>query len=200
METVQEALQVRNPHFFEYGSEPLSLEKFFDDVPKPVQLGPAIPRLFADAVSPRLKFPHINLRASNGQNAVLRLAGPKSTQPGSVTVTSVGSFHERVFYGRITTTGDLQPRSAMTAEIIALLRRFRDDPIAVAGDCGRVTGNCAFCGLALSDPRSTALGYGPVCARAWKLPWRANRGLLRLTGGLYGYVWTAVSGTEKVPA
>jgi len=174
----------------------ISLEDFAE--PTPEQVGPAIPELFSNAVSPRLRFPHINLHTSCGASVVLRLAGAKSTQPGSVTVTSEGSFYTRIFYGRITTTGELQPRTAMTAEIIALLRRFSNDPATVAGECGQVTGNCAFCGLALSDPRSTALGYGPVCARAWKLPWRANRGLLKITGGLYGYVWTAVSGAEKV--
>jgi hypothetical protein len=170
----------------------ISLEDFAD--PAPEQVGPAIPRLFADAVSPRLKYPHINLRTS-GAVVVLRLAGAKSSQPGSVTITSEGSFHTRTFYGRITGTGELQPTRAVTADVIALVRRFNDDPIAVASECGRITGNCSFCRLALSDPRSTALGYGPVCAEQWKLPWRANRGLLRLTGGLYGYVWDAVGGT-----
>jgi hypothetical protein len=172
----------------------ISLAEFAEPA-EPEQIGPAIPKLFTDAVSPRLKYPHINLQTSNGQNVVLRLAGAKSTQPGSVTVTSEGSFHARTFYGRITATGELQPTRAMTADIVALLRRFSNDPIAVAGDCGRITGNCSFCGLALSDSRSTALGYGPVCAKQWKLPWRTNRGLLGLTGGLYGYVWEAVGGT-----
>jgi hypothetical protein len=171
----------------------ISLEDFAD--PAPEQVGLAIPRLFADAVSPRLKYPHINLRTESGAVVVMRLAGAKSPQPGSVTITGEGSYYERAFYGRITTTGELLSKPAMTAEILALLRRFSDDPIAVAGECGRITGNCSFCRLALSDPRSTALGYGPVCAEQWKLPWRANRGLLRLTGGLYGYVWDAVGGT-----
>jgi hypothetical protein len=131
---------------------------------------------------------------------VLRLAGAKSTQPGSVTVTSEGKYGSNTFYGRITATGELQPARTMTAEIAALLRRFNDDPIAVAGECGRITGNCCFCKLALSDPRSTALGYGPVCAEQWKLPWRANRGLLKITGGLYPYVWDSVGGTAQEAA
>jgi hypothetical protein len=182
---------------FERNNELLSLASFFEDAPEPEQVGTGIHELFKNAVSSRLRFPHINLSASSGTSVVLRMAGAKSTQPGSVTITSEGSFHERIFYGRITATGELRSKPAITAEIVELLRRFNDDPIAVASECGRVTGCCSFCGSALSDPRSVALGYGPVCAEQWKLPWRANRGLLRLTGGLYGYVWDSVGGTAQ---
>lgn len=178
--------------------ELISLADFFDGPPAPVQLGPAIPRLFADAVSPRLKYPHINLDTGHGA-VVMRLAGAKSKHPGSVTVTSEGGYDFSVFYGRITTTGELQSKPAMTAEIVELLRRFSDDPITVACECGAITGHCCFCGLPLSDIRSVAHGYGETCAKAWNLPWRVNRGLLKITGSLYGYAWSAVSGAE-IPA
>ena len=55
--------------------------------------------------------------------------------------------------------------------IAARLREFADDPARVAGEHGRLTGNCCFCHHTLEDARSTAVGYGPVCASHYGLPW-----------------------------
>jgi len=41
----------------------------------------------------------------------------------------------------------------------------------VAADYGRWTNKCCFCSQGLKDGRSVALGYGPVCAKRWDLPW-----------------------------
>src|SRR6185436_1560785 len=36
---------------------------------------------------------------------------------------------------------------------------------------GHTTGNCSFCARDLTDPRSTSVGYGPICAQHFGLPW-----------------------------
>lgn len=36
---------------------------------------------------------------------------------------------------------------------------------------GRETCNCSFCGLHLTNPQSVVVGYGPICADNWGLPW-----------------------------
>lgn len=36
---------------------------------------------------------------------------------------------------------------------------------------GKLVGRCCFCSHAIDTPESTAVGYGPVCARKYDLPW-----------------------------
>jgi len=48
---------------------------------------------------------------------------------------------------------------------------FRQDPIGVMTAHGKKSGNCCFCGRDLTDHRSTAHGYGPICAKRYTLPW-----------------------------
>ena len=43
------------------------------------------------------------------------------------------------------------------------------DPRGKAVEHGRLTGRCSCCGRELSDPKSVALGIGPVCADQWGL-------------------------------
>jgi len=38
-------------------------------------------------------------------------------------------------------------------------------------DIGAITLRCVFCGRDLTDDRSTAAGYGPVCSAKYNLPW-----------------------------
>ena len=45
------------------------------------------------------------------------------------------------------------------------------DPITAAALWGKKMNRCCFCGLELSDERSVAMGYGPICADNWGLPW-----------------------------
>ena len=42
---------------------------------------------------------------------------------------------------------------------------------AMAKKYGDATHNCCFCGLDLTDERSTSAGYGPICAGKYHLPW-----------------------------
>lgn len=45
---------------------------------------------------------------------------------------------------------------------------------AKEGDTVTVTGHCCFCSLPLTDERSTAVGYGKVCADHFGLSWGAR--------------------------
>ena len=51
---------------------------------------------------------------------------------------------------------------------------FRQDPIGVMTAHGKKSGNCCFCGRDLTDHRSTAHGYGPICAKRYTLPWNST--------------------------
>lgn len=56
-------------------------------------------------------------------------------------------------------------------ELMELLEQFTADPKGTVIMHGKLTGNCGFCALGLTDPRSLHMGYGPICAKHWKLPW-----------------------------
>jgi|GEM_PF-3764627 len=46
-----------------------------------------------------------------------------------------------------------------------LLASFVEDPARYAGVWGMHSGNCGFCGRALTDPHSREIGIGPECAK-----------------------------------
>lgn len=58
-----------------------------------------------------------------------------------------------------------------TAEQLALLANLEADPSKVLGQHGVATGVCCCCGRPLSDKRSREVGYGPICAEKFGLPW-----------------------------
>lgn len=118
-----------------------------------------------------LKYPKIHLRVpATGQDVCLSVAGSGSKYPGTVIVTDGGRFGANKFFGRISTDGRFsESLSARAAGLEDLLREFASRPAEVASAHGKLTGQCAFCNTKLSDPRSTAIGIGPVCAKNYGL-------------------------------
>jgi len=57
------------------------------------------------------------------------------------------------------------------SQFLKLLEDFSQKPIEMAILHGKLTGNCCFCSLALTDERSLQCGYGDTCARHYRLPW-----------------------------
>jgi len=119
----------------------------------------------------RLKFPKVRLATPNGQRVVLGIAGERSKYTGSVMITDGGPFGANTYFGRISPDGELAPAAAMTGEVLALLREFAADPAGVGALIGKRTGNCCFCSRTLETKESLAVGYGPVCAENYSLPW-----------------------------
>jgi len=122
-----------------------------------------------------LKFPAM-IFAAGGAEYRLTIAGERAKRPGTINVTSVGGDGEdREWFGRIDQNGVYEPsqrvdRGTATAVAQALLVLARD-PAGVAAAYGKRTGRCCFCKIALSDERSTAVGYGAICADHWGLPY-----------------------------
>jgi hypothetical protein len=134
----------------------------------------AIYALFECAVSHDLKFPKIRLQAANGGVVVLKLNGPKSKYQGSIAVTDDRPFGENSYYGRIERNGAWIPGRDSSSAIMALLDALAANPAEVAAKYGKLTGNCCFCSTPLKDARSTAVGYGPICADHFGLPWGSD--------------------------
>lgn len=100
----------------------------------------------------------------------LNVAQAHHRVPGSINVKDGD-----LWLGRILRNGilELSPRVSPedVTDVTTLLRRFSHDPAGVATEYGRLTGRCTFCNTALCDERSTAVGYGKICADHWGLPW-----------------------------
>ena len=128
----------------------------------------------------RLKWPAILLGTAE-VTLRLSIAGPGSRHPGTINVTDTvrdEATGRRAWFGRITQAGfeasptlDAAHKDAVTAMLVA----FAADPVAEAAAYGHRTGHCCFCNTRLDDERSTDMGYGPICARNYGLPWGNRR-------------------------
>lgn len=146
-----------------------------DAKPQAVTVGDLAPILaLFSRVSGRLKRPAIVLSTPETGALKVTVAGPRSKHPGSLSVAGLGSFDNRAWFGRIAIDGTFIPaRDAEGKEgaLTGVLSRFAAEPAKVAAEHGKLTGACCFCNRALEDARSTSVGYGPVCAENYGLPW-----------------------------
>lgn len=123
-----------------------------------------------------LKFPKMTISdPESGVTVQLSRAGSRSNFPGAINVKVAGEdawgHSEWQWVTRILTDGKVQQTKALKDEILALLKAFSADPAGIAADHGKRTGNCTFCSRPLSDNRSVSVGYGPICAERYALPW-----------------------------
>jgi hypothetical protein len=147
------------------------LARLFDDITRPQADPIALPAddvtklqaLLKGAKARGLKNPAISLDV-DGVAFRLSLAPDHGRNPGAIYVKS-----EAVYLGKITDA--FHPARECTAEDVTLLSRFACDPAGIAARHGHETGSCCFCNRPLDDARSTKVGYGPVCATRYDLPW-----------------------------
>lgn len=120
-----------------------------------------VPRIHAlmttvDLLRPRLRF---DLLGS--------VVDIKRTQRGKVIV-CVGSDWVATIDsdGRVLLEG-----RPLTDDVKATLLIVEEDPIGAATLHGQRVGSCCFCSKLLTTNESVSVGYGPVCAERWGLPW-----------------------------
>ena len=120
-----------------------------------------------------LKYPKITLALPDGSPLQLSLAGNGSQVPRHrqhdrwrqlrrQQMVRQGDEGRRVGAGKALRPAE--DRSALDP------RPARTQPAEPAARHGKLTGHCCFCNSELSDEKSTAVGYGPVCAKRWGLP------------------------------
>lgn len=138
----------------------------------------AIPQMLYKAAA-SLKFPAVEL-AYEECGIRLAIAGPNSRYAGLVTVTSVAKDSsknpgQRRWFGTIDHEGRFQPPMSLSPNAVQGISRallaFAKDPNEAARSTYQKTGACVFCRRTLTDERSLATGYGPVCADNFGLPW-----------------------------
>lgn len=119
-----------------------------------------------------LKMPKLFLRSESGNTYRLSRASATAKVPGSINVVHKASA---TWQGRITTDGVFRPTASLSkervADVVTIIKAFGSDPEGVAAKYGITVGCCCFCARDLTDPRSKEVGYGPDCAKAWKLKW-----------------------------
>jgi hypothetical protein len=122
-----------------------------------------------------IKYPKITLQLPSGQPLQLSLAGQNSKAPGTINLTDGGSFGYNKWYGRVTPEGTWDPGpkvdEALKNDLTSILAKLANAPARTAAAYGKLTGNCCFCATPLTNENSTHVGYGPVCAKRWGLPW-----------------------------
>jgi hypothetical protein len=125
-----------------------------------------------DKAKAHLKFPKITLLC-DGKPVKLSVLGVKSKFAGSVTITDGGKYPYATWYGRVSPDGTFVPSLKTAPEFVTaltdLLVKFGKTPARMAKEHGKLTGNCCFCNKGLTDPNSTAAGFGPVCAKHYGL-------------------------------
>ena len=125
-----------------------------------------------------LKYPTVRLLCGDTP-VILSVAGERSSAPGTVNVTGEGQYPNRAWYGRVQPSGAWEPSRSVSPEMQSamaqLLSEFGRDPNGIAAAYGRATNTCCFCRAELTDARSVAAGYGPVCAEHYglKASWTA---------------------------
>lgn len=128
--------------------------------------------MFAHAAQ-YLKYPAVVLDGFR-----VSIAGERAKEPGSLTVTSIEKVGaRRVWYGRVAINGTWLPGRDAPAGLGDKLRAFAADPVGVAAAQGILNGKCCFCRKPLGegeDRRSVEIGYGPICADHFHLPWGAR--------------------------
>lgn len=124
-----------------------------------------------------IKYPALELRLSDDTRVRLTLNSSAAKFPGHITVSAYFDAGFKTWAGRVSPDGEwTQPSNATgLAAIGYLLKRMSCDPVNTAKDYAKLTNNCCFCGQLLTDPASVEVGYGPICADHWGLPWGVKK-------------------------
>jgi Family of unknown function (DUF6011) len=153
-----------------------NLPPVLDNGPAPVASAgemAAIKALFVTA-SAHLKKPSIKINFNN-----LKLAlKPSAKNPENVLVVS-DTGYPNMYYGTIFSDGTFKPKPSLSGDIFIskvtdALKAFAVDPAGVAAQYCKLHGKCCFGNKGLNDPKSTSVGYGPICAGHYGLPWGDN--------------------------
>jgi hypothetical protein len=132
-----------------------------------------------DAGARTLTRMQIHLMTDEGQRVLVRSNRRKGE---SNDVLYVHNHHaekndRRAHFGHINKVSALWNHTPATPETVKeVMEIFKADPVGTVSEMGRKSGVCCFCSLPLTDERSTAHGYGPVCAKNYALQWGTRSG------------------------
>jgi hypothetical protein len=117
-----------------------------------------------------LKAPAVSFLAPRGGTLTISLAPDSGRNPGAIYVKVNGDY-----VGKISPDGSVGGALAGDTGLQAALIQVATDPATHAREYGKLSGRCSFCQTDLTDDRSGSsveMGYGPVCAKRYNLPWK----------------------------
>lgn len=71
---------------------------------------------------------------------------------------------------RLTPAAPVIVRALLPVEV-EFMERLAKDATGFIAECGKDMARCCYCSKPLEDARSKKVGYGPICAARWALPW-----------------------------
>ena len=128
----------------------------------------------------KLKSPRLVFNVDDTNTYCVQIASKQSKYPDTIAISRWDPSQPRnpyflglprQFIGRIGTDAKFSPSKYFDEHAKAFLEKLSTDPKGYAAECGKKSGRCCFCSHRLKTDESLDMGYGPICARRWKLPW-----------------------------
>ncbi len=95
-----------------------------------------------------------------------------SKAPGSISMNDGGARGSDVWFGSIDKkTGSVRPTRECPGWVKVLIVEFDKAPAHFAANYGLGTSRCCFCATTITTNASLSVGYGPICAERYGLPW-----------------------------
>lgn len=113
-----------------------------------------------------LKRPVVRI-SHNERIFKLNIATDRSRNPGAINVID----GMNTWIGLIEKSGDVKIIRGDKVAALDALQFFADSPEEAALNYARETGACSFCGRELTRDVSIKMGYGPICAEKYCLPY-----------------------------
>lgn len=128
-------------------------------------------KLFAlfDKVKLYRKYPSLTFVTHNVQETIKIEFG---NNPNTLWVSNglTRSDPANKLYGKFTRQDFIAYRND-SFDIIPIMQELCDDPIKFGALRGQQYKHCCFCNTELTSKASLFVGYGPICADNWGLPW-----------------------------
>jgi Family of unknown function (DUF6011) len=129
--------------------------------------------LFSNAVK-HLKYPKITLRSRCSAGLVPRSCRFSIYKKDLSVIHMNEGGYGSPYFGKLHADGRVElyrDGKTIEADILDLLNKFSADPAGFSAAHGKLTRNCCYCEKTLDTKESLAVGYGPVCAQHFGLPW-----------------------------
>ena len=110
-------------------------------------------------------------RRKAGRLTFVNTAGRVTISPASDPRKGHWIAADGVLLGQLLPSGAVVKRAEIPPAVLCLLDELEVNPEGTAAEYGRASGVCCYCGKELTDGRSQAVGYGPTCAKSYRLPW-----------------------------
>lgn len=108
-------------------------------------------------------------------------------------------FHEEEYVGCVYQGRFLKNRDRnVRPDELEFLDRLAAEHVDFLAECSKDMGTCCYCNKPLEDPDSKKVGYGPICAKRWGLPWGKQVYWEKAPNFMRSYDFTAQGLCERI--